>query len=279
MGLRKTTAQMRKELAADVALKMALEVKFEKDLRKFFNLIADEFEKTFKRDNMVINPAIYKSQLIDTMRKHMGKAAARFENGLRNDIKDDNPDVFFSPTIEQEVRLTNSNSIGREIEDASQFITRSINNDLTAVVAASVAFFAQNNIAASKDSIAKEATKRFKQRTDARPALIAQTEIQFAAEMAKENEAKIVATDTMVDIDGVPIPEIKIIKVWNSTLDGKTRPSHAVADGQARKLDDPFTVQGQSMQFPKDTSMGATADNVINCRCGVSHTTGRPTKL
>ena len=55
-----------------------------------------------------------------------------------------------------------------------------------------------------------------------------------------------------------------ILKQWDATLDGRTRPAHREADGQIVEWDDYFTVDGEKMEAP---SVGGSAKNVVNCRC------------
>lgn len=55
-----------------------------------------------------------------------------------------------------------------------------------------------------------------------------------------------------------------IVKQWDATLDGRTRPEHREADGQIRELDEPFDVGGEKMEAP---GVGGSARNVCNCRC------------
>lgn len=55
-----------------------------------------------------------------------------------------------------------------------------------------------------------------------------------------------------------------IVKQWDSTLDGRTRPEHREADGQIREIDEPFDVGGEKMDAP---GVGGSARNVCNCRC------------
>ena len=55
-----------------------------------------------------------------------------------------------------------------------------------------------------------------------------------------------------------------IVKQWDSTLDGFTRPWHREADGQIRELNEKFIVDGEEMDAP---SIGGSARNVCNCRC------------
>lgn len=55
-----------------------------------------------------------------------------------------------------------------------------------------------------------------------------------------------------------------VVKQWDSTLDGFTRPWHREADGQIREWNDYFDVGGEKMKAP---SIGGSARNVCNCRC------------
>lgn len=55
-----------------------------------------------------------------------------------------------------------------------------------------------------------------------------------------------------------------VVKQWDATLDEKTRPWHADADGQIREIDQDFDVNGEKMKAP---GIGGSASNVCNCRC------------
>ena len=59
----------------------------------------------------------------------------------------------------------------------------------------------------------------------------------------------------------------KRFKTWKTFGDAKVRPSHKAANGQRVPLDMPFTVGGYEMMFPNDSSLGAPAGEVVNCRC------------
>lgn len=55
-----------------------------------------------------------------------------------------------------------------------------------------------------------------------------------------------------------------VVKQWDSTLDGNTRPSHRKVDGEIRELDEPFS---NGLMFPGDPAGGA--GEVVNCRCAL----------
>lgn len=63
--------------------------------------------------------------------------------------------------------------------------------------------------------------------------------------------------------------EDNLIKQWSSALDSRVRDKHIAVDGQVRPFKEPFLVGGDKMMRPADSSLGARADNVVNCRCAV----------
>jgi hypothetical protein len=62
---------------------------------------------------------------------------------------------------------------------------------------------------------------------------------------------------------GDPAP----FKVWLSTDDDRTRPTHKAADGQRTLLTEPFVVGGARLMYPGDPT--GPAAEVIQCRCTV----------
>lgn len=59
---------------------------------------------------------------------------------------------------------------------------------------------------------------------------------------------------------------IKVKKEWIATLDGRTRHSHGMADGQQVELDGKFTVGSSKMLYPGDFKNGSP-EELYNCRC------------
>jgi hypothetical protein len=62
---------------------------------------------------------------------------------------------------------------------------------------------------------------------------------------------------------------IRLRKEWMARLDGRERDSHRAAHRQRVGMDEAFTVGGHSMEAPGDSSHGAPAEEICNCRCTV----------
>ena len=74
------------------------------------------------------------------------------------------------------------------------------------------------------------------------------------------------ASNKAVDV-GARQANIELEKEWITATDGREREWHNEADGQVVDMDDSFTVMNEQLDFPGDTKHGASAENVINCRC------------
>lgn len=92
------------------------------------------------------------------------------------------------------------------------------------------------------------------------------------------NRARTVArTETMgavnagvfraAQLDAEARGDLAPFKVWISTEDNRTRPTHVAADGQRTLLSEPFRVGGAQLLFPGDPR--GPANEVINCRCSI----------
>ena len=57
-----------------------------------------------------------------------------------------------------------------------------------------------------------------------------------------------------------------VVKQWDSTLDSRTRLSHAKLDGQVRELEEKFEVDGHTAIYPHGFGI---AEEDINCRCAL----------
>lgn len=121
-------------------------------------------------------------------------------------------------------------------------LVKTISGEISRGIASDMAFtaIARNIANASKAPLSRAKT-------------IVQTEshrIQEKASLDAQRKAKSKGAD--------------ILKQWNSTLDGDTRPAHRKLDGQVREVEEPFEASGLKAMYPGD--FGDPAED-CNCRC------------
>jgi hypothetical protein len=69
-------------------------------------------------------------------------------------------------------------------------------------------------------------------------------------------------------IESGQVAESAVRKVWRSAGDFRVRHTHRALNGDSVAFREPFvTRSGAMMRFPLDTSLGAGAGEIINCRC------------
>lgn len=93
---------------------------------------------------------------------------------------------------------------------------------------------------------------------------VARTEALTAMNEASDESLRQVVDEGLVDRSGIK-------KVWQTAGDERTRPDHVAANGQEVDFEQPFIVGGYAMMHPGDSSLGAPAGQIINCRCISSH--------
>lgn len=86
-----------------------------------------------------------------------------------------------------------------------------------------------------------------------RSRVIARTEIISASNLG--SRAGALATGLTLDHE------------WIATRDGRTRDAHASVDGQTKPITTAYSVAGEQLMFPGDSSLGASASNTVQCRC------------
>lgn len=56
-------------------------------------------------------------------------------------------------------------------------------------------------------------------------------------------------------------------KKWLTSGNDNVRPTHLAAEGQTVSMDQPFYIGGSKLMYPGDGSLGAPAEEIINCHC------------
>lgn len=63
----------------------------------------------------------------------------------------------------------------------------------------------------------------------------------------------------------------KKYKTWVDVRDNRERKSHIEVGGTTIPIKDTFAVGNSLMLFPKDTSLGASSGEIVNCRCSIKY--------
>jgi hypothetical protein len=63
----------------------------------------------------------------------------------------------------------------------------------------------------------------------------------------------------------------KTKKKWIDVGDKRERKTHLEVGGTTLPIGEPFSVGDSLLQFPTDASLGASADEIVNCRCSIQY--------
>ena len=95
---------------------------------------------------------------------------------------------------------------------------------------------------------------------------------RYLATIEKWQCRRIAQTEAMIGAaeaanDAAQTLSIRFTKEWCISGLDNTRPSHEVMDGVTVDEDEPFVLEGGLLMYPHDTSLHASAGEIINCAC------------
>ena len=88
------------------------------------------------------------------------------------------------------------------------------------------------------------------------------------ATLIAENEANSIWNDSEYQ-DAILTGKTR--KTWNAIMDKRTRDTHRDVNGTSVPIDELFYVGDSLMMYPRDESMGASAEEIVNCRCWATY--------
>lgn len=251
-----------KQAQKELSKKLTLERKLSKKLIPVFRSYTKQFHAALKEGGRLANSHILQQNMKDILSDHYDDVTKEFHQHIVDQIgKPDNHDEILSS-------INTSTSIHNELRsgDSSSIIAQTTASDADKVIEA----VRQNALVAGETitnaTLAARARILLMQKTSGRIGTIAATETQNPAENTKQTEIDHL-DHSEAEIDGQSISESKKQKEWVAILDNVTRPDHAETDGQTVDFDEPYTVGGDLLMYPGDMDLGASLENVINCRC------------
>lgn len=255
--------------AEQLAKKLRLEATVRPELNRFFRSVSRLITPVWVASGQAPDLQPFSADLTALLRKHYTRTKRAFIGDTTKSLQRSigkKQDTVPSVLLETEAELITH--INDTAPAQAERILETTQNEFDAIIAAVLVGIAASGKEATPKEEARRITQDFNSRIPSRADTIAAFETQSMAEATKKLEANAIAA-TGATIAGVAISQL-MVKEWHTILDDKTRESHVIADGQVRNQGEPFTVGGESLQVPSDSSLGASLKNIINCRCAVS---------
>lgn len=283
MPFNTTEEERQKNLKKDHADKIKFERGLKRDVKTFLNQVLIDFKSTYLLTARIQNFEIYDNDIRSLLRRSYLEVSDSFSNRITQGILDnalrDGDDEIVDFIRSEEglllaagVNIKIRDFIDEQVEISATSILNTTERDLDKSVAKSIidnslgaGIFGAFTTQLTRSKIANDAAVDFEGTFKGREDTIAMSEVENASEGSKFIEAIAIGGAAIVGIGE---------KIWQTITDGLQRPSHNDANGQRVPINQQFIVQGELLNFPRDSSFGASLNNLINCRCGVSYIFG-----
>lgn len=259
-------ATVEQQAKKDMGKKKGFENELLKDVTVINHQMTRDFVKFFDQTGNVLNADDYFAEFERTLNDSSGEVSAYFSNSIGIQLPKN-----LQETDEESSVILNALLIYFFIRSAEQakLITRTNQKDFNNA-AAKTELFVNSEAAAGRVVTRREQATMsgvtLGHKLGGRAGTIASTEVQVSAEVSQITETEVLIGRTPTIVSGSTV-EAPVIREWVTAGDEKVRPAHVAADGQKRFVGTPFDVGGQGMNYPGDTSLGASLSNTINCRC------------
>jgi len=251
------------EARRDLLEKLKLERKLMRELAVFNKKIVRETVVKYGNDGITFDAAELQPELADILENHYNRTSDIFSTQIADELPDDIgitdeekaviagalSAFFMTRSNEQSAIITETNQ--KNIDDSIQF---------------GIQTSQETEGGLSRQEQAMVAGAALSRKLKGREGGIAVTETQTAAETSKGTEAEVLAGRQPSIAAGSPVAS-GVDKEWVTVGDEKVRAAHVNADSQTVDVSKPFQVGGELLRWPGDTSLGASAGNIVNCRC------------
>jgi len=272
---------IQRQAHADMALKRKWEARVGKDVRREFRRMGDDYEAVYAHTGQPITMQTYEADITAVLRDTYRTVAGAFKYNMRENLSPALNSRLKGPVVAAEIDNTLAKFFEARAKRQARYIL-----DTTAqrMGAALVDAHADALVGGTVDqhTVAANMGRWFRDTAPGRATSIAITEVTNCAETAKAVEAAVLKKALgkkghLAVLQGKGLKARVVFgpdagthnKVWVADLDEKTRAWHADADFQSVEWGEPFQVGGEQLQYPGDESMGASLENIINCRCTV----------
>lgn len=294
MPLNGTDTEKVKAAANDFAKKLKLEKRMETRLRELFTVITADFAAFYASTGRVIDANNYSDDFRGILNAQYRRTAKAFSktivNFLRKNRNNLDEQIIKDLTViassrgitlveainilEDDIAIETEAFIRNNVGPSVVNITRTTQNDMErSIIKSREGLIEELGRDPTRRQIAAVASSTFRQASMNRVGTIAATTTQNAAEGTKQIERdNFLSTVNSIEAREAGVTPRKTEEVWITMGDSKVRDgsknrfNHLSADFQVKE-NGVFTVSNELLRFPGDRSLGASAGNVINCRC------------
>lgn len=254
--------KLAKRAMSSYAKKLKLEKNLNNKIKSLFANINKDFKAHYSTFGAAQDVTKYRPALEKILNDHHIKVAQSFSNDLRNLIG--TPDK--NETIQRKLDANIKGYAAQRSHLMSHQILDTTRDNIDYAINSSIADKAAADEEITNESVADDASDYLQGRFLGRVTTIGTTETQSAAETGKDLEYQTM-DDMDAKVDGVAVRDMVSKGVWITVLDKDTREDHVEADGQEVDSGEPFEVGGEQLMYPGDDSLGASIENLANCRC------------
>lgn len=247
----------------DLRSKLILERKLRIGLNRLNKQLMQDFVKRFGIDGDILRAEEFRQNFELLLLEHYNEVEDRFSNNIGKELS---KEVAETSVEKEEIAAALALFFAARAGEQSQFITNTNEKDITESLNAGFEIAQETVGLISRQEMAVTAGAILARKLSGRSKTIALTETQAAAEVSKVTEMEVLV-GLPPSVTGAATRQVDATREWVTVGDEKVRAAHVAADGQIRKINEPFIVDGEALRYPGDTSLGASAGNVINCRC------------
>ena len=263
------------QAARDLVQKLRLEMVFRREVRSIFSRMVKDFTVVAGRTGFPSSAERYKPDWESALKRHYERTQRAFR-GMVIEQQKNNPSWHEKKQDEDENEKRDKEALlllalltwkEEHAETSAAAIVSTSQQNYRDALRQAREISAEEGKPQDNRSIALLAATILKRKFSGREPGILMFETQQASESTKLAEAVVESGIQPSILTGITAVVTEAIKTWWTVGDNKVRLFHQQANRQKKKVNEPFIVGGQMLMHPGDTSLGATMDNVANCRC------------
>ena len=259
-------------LPEQLKMKMKLEKTFRPDIRSVFNSMLQDFRVSVARSGLPVDAMAYEGAWTAILDKQYRRVQRAFTGGVgisKSYKQEDDEDEIDEELLAAALMAYREQNIPNQ----TAFITNTNMNDMRDAIRMAQEEARLEDVTLTNAELALAAAAILRRKFNSRVNRIATQETETVAEATKFIEAEVASDLTPTILGGSVAAVTETLKKWHNMGDSKVRRppqsqfDHWSVGGQTVGLLEPFIVSGERLMYPKDTSLGASFGNVVECRC------------